>query len=210
MPLFARIVSQWLPPATSLDSIVSVEESAQNLCNVLKEAVQATGTRSNGGSGKSAPWWTPECKFARLNYQDSVSENERKIRAKAYRTIVASSKREYWKRQVEGISSNSDVFKIMKWASPKHSIGQIEFHIVKADTPFLLSLSDMDMDKLGVYYDNIHNLLVFPPFKVPVIRRFGHAFLIWGEFSQSFITSSFTSNPCLLTETESRRIHRRF
>lgn len=87
-------------------------------------------------------------------------------------------------------------------------IGDIEFHIVKADTPFLLSLSDMD--KLGVYFNNIHNILVSPSTKVPLLRRFSLAFLIWWEFSQSFITSSFTSSSCLLTESELRRIHRRF
>ncbi|KAI0996600.1 hypothetical protein K3495_g11583 [Podosphaera aphanis] len=60
-------------------------------------------------------------------------------------------------------------------------IGDIEFHIVKADTPFLLTLPDMD--KLGVNHDNIHKSLVSPSTKVPIIRRFGHAFLIWGEFN---------------------------
>ena len=40
----------------------------------------------------------------------------------------------------------------------KTPIGEIEFHFVKADTPFLLSLSDMD--KLGIYYNNVQNILV--------------------------------------------------
>ena len=37
-------------------------------------------------------------------------------------------------------------------------LGLVEFHVVKADTPFLLSLADMD--RLGVYFDNIRNVLV--------------------------------------------------
>lgn len=87
-------------------------------------------------------------------------------------------------------------------------IGTIEFHILPVDTPFLLSLSDMD--KLGIYYDNTKNLLVSPNSKFPVSRRFGHAFLIWGIFLESLISSSFYSNPCFLNETELRRLHRRF
>ncbi|KAI1006917.1 hypothetical protein K3495_g1305 [Podosphaera aphanis] len=66
------------------------------------------------------------------------------------------------------------------------------------------------MDKLGVYYDNIQKFLVISTKKVPVVRRFGHAFLIWEYFLHTFVTSSFNTNPCLLTETELRRIHRRF
>jgi len=37
-------------------------------------------------------------------------------------------------------------------------ISQVQFHIVKSDTPFLLSLADMD--HLGVYFNNLTNSLV--------------------------------------------------
>jgi hypothetical protein len=37
-------------------------------------------------------------------------------------------------------------------------IGQVQFHIMPAKTPFLLSLADMD--KLGVYFNNLTNYLV--------------------------------------------------
>ncbi|KHJ30393.1 hypothetical protein EV44_g3899 [Erysiphe necator] len=87
-------------------------------------------------------------------------------------------------------------------------IGFIEFQIVNADTPFLLSLSDMD--KLRVYYDNLRNILITPTKTVNEVRRFGHAFLLWGIFLESFISFSFYMNPCFLTETELRRLHRRF
>ena len=55
-------------------------------------------------------------------------------------------------------------------------IGQVEFHIMLARTLFLLSLADMD--KLGVYFNNITNCLVTPTGDVPVVRRFGHSFLL--------------------------------
>ena len=55
-------------------------------------------------------------------------------------------------------------------------IGHIEFHIVKADTLFLLCLADMDW--LGVYFNNIDNLLVMKSARIPVIRRFDHPFLL--------------------------------
>ena len=46
-------------------------------------------------------------------------------------------------------------------------IGHVEFHVVQADTPFLLCLADMD--KLEVYYNNLTNKLVTPKGTVPVI-----------------------------------------
>jgi hypothetical protein len=79
-------------------------------------------------------------------------------------------------------------------------VGQAEFHIVKADTPFLLCLKDIDT--LGVYYNNLKDLLIAPSTTVPVIRRFGHPFLLWNQALQSYITDSFVYNLCYLTTTE--------
>jgi hypothetical protein len=87
-------------------------------------------------------------------------------------------------------------------------VGIVEFHIVKADTPFLLCLSDMD--NLQVYYNNLKNVIVMPSMTVPVTRQFGHPFVLWGKNLQQFIISSLSQNPCYLTSTELSRLHRRF
>jgi hypothetical protein len=55
-------------------------------------------------------------------------------------------------------------------------IGSAEFHIVKADTPFLLCLKDMDT--LQIYYNNLKDLLVTLSTTIPVIRRFSHPFIL--------------------------------
>ena len=87
-------------------------------------------------------------------------------------------------------------------------IGHIGFLIVKADTPFLLCF--IDMDRLGVYFNNIDNSLVIKSTRIPVIRRFDHPFLLWESSLNSFITQFFDCNPYYLTETELRQLHRRF
>lgn len=87
-------------------------------------------------------------------------------------------------------------------------IGEVKFHVVEVDTPFLLCLADMD--KLGVYYDNTRDVLVTSTKEVPVFRRFGHAFLLSNSSLQSYLIGSFDQNPCYLTEAELRRLHRRF
>ncbi len=37
-------------------------------------------------------------------------------------------------------------------------IGKVEFYIIKANTPFLLSLANIN--KLGVYFNNLINMLI--------------------------------------------------
>ena len=103
-----------------------------------------------------------------------------------------------------GIGSTSSIGSI----TVNTPVGNIEFHIVKADTPFLLCLADMDT--LKVYYNNLKNVLVTPTKSVPVVRRFGHPFLLWEESLQSFITHLFNQNPYYLTITELHQLHRHF
>lgn len=55
-------------------------------------------------------------------------------------------------------------------------IAHIEFDIIKADTSFLLCLTDMD--RLGIYLNNIDNSLVMNRTRIPVIRRFNQPFLL--------------------------------
>ena len=87
-------------------------------------------------------------------------------------------------------------------------IGQVQFHVVQADTPFLLSLADMD--SLQVYFNNLLDVLTTPNGDIPVVHRFGHSFLLWDTLLQHFLTDSFDSNPCYLTSVELQRLHRRF
>jgi len=65
----------------------------------------------------------------------------------------------------------------------KTLISLVNFHIVKADTPFLLCL--IDMDRLQVYYNNITDTLTSPAttlgskhITLPITQQFGHPFLI--------------------------------
>ena len=87
-------------------------------------------------------------------------------------------------------------------------VGKVQFHIVPVDTPFLLSLADMD--RLQIEFSNLRNVIVTRTQEVPVVRRYGHAFLLWNSPLQSYLTESFNANPCYLTDVELRRLHRRF
>ena len=80
-------------------------------------------------------------------------------------------------------------------------LGPITFHVIPANTPFLLCLQDMD--RIGVKLDNIENMLVKGELKIPVTRKWGHPWMTLRGQEQ-------TLAHCHLTETELRRIHRRF
>ena len=94
----------------------------------------------------------------------------------AYKTIydvnIDSSKAGtiYVQFGIESISSIESI----AIATP---IDQVEFHIIKADTPFLLCLADLD--RLKVYFNNVENILISEKKKTfSMIRRFGHPFLL--------------------------------
>ena len=71
-----------------------------------------------------------------------------------------------------GVGSTSSIGSLLLYTP----IRIVEFHIVEADTHFLLCLKDID--KLNVYFNNFENLLIASTKSVPVIRRFGDRFLL--------------------------------
>ncbi len=50
----------------------------------------------------------------------------------------------------------------------KSLVGIVDFHVVKADTPFLLSLANID--SLQIYYNNLKNTVVILTTTILVIR----------------------------------------
>ncbi|KAF7567022.1 DUF1421 multi-domain protein [Pyrenophora tritici-repentis] len=78
-------------------------------------------------------------------------------------------------------------------------IGKINFEVLEAPTPFLLCLADMD--RLKVYFNNTTDELVQDDVHIPVIRKWGHP---WFHLNKRERATMF------LTETELRRLHRRF
>jgi hypothetical protein len=54
----------------------------------------------------------------------------------------------------------------------------VEFHVIKTDISFLLSLADMN--RLKLYFNNVENILnmIIQNRKLLIIRRFDHGFLL--------------------------------
>lgn len=81
----------------------------------------------------------------------------------------------------------------------------IIFYIVQAAIPFLLCLANMD--RLGVYFNNIQNTLVQETKHHSVVRKYGHAFLTWFTSVFNIAVKSISMNPCYLTNVELRCLH---
>lgn len=80
-------------------------------------------------------------------------------------------------------------------------VGLITFHVLPSNTPFLLCIHDMD--KTGTYLNNIENVLVQGDKRIPIVRKFGHPWILLDKLEE-------TMAYCHLTETQLRQLHRRF
>ena len=70
------------------------------------------------------------------------------------------------------------------------------------------------MDKHRAFFNNISNQVIQlqtqPTQRHPVIRRYGHAFLLWYTSAYTLATESPALNPCYLTDVKLWRLHRHF
>ena len=58
-------------------------------------------------------------------------------------------------------------------ATVQTPFGQVDFHVIKSDTPFLMSLKNMD--RLGVYLNNTTNQLIGKNgVIIPINRKWEH------------------------------------
>ncbi|KDN61365.1 putative conserved hypothetical protein [Colletotrichum sublineola] len=78
--------------------------------------------------------------------------------------------------------------------------GPIVFHVVPTNTPFLLCLADTD--RLVIRFDNLTNTLHQGNLVVPIVRKWGHPWMLFGPPEPSIAHHH-------LTDVELRRLHRR-
>ncbi|KAF1350556.1 hypothetical protein EJ07DRAFT_169093 [Lizonia empirigonia] len=78
-------------------------------------------------------------------------------------------------------------------------LGVILFAVMPTNTPFLLCLADMD--RHGIYLNNVNNVLVHESREYPIVRKWGHPWLLLDD--QETATH-------YLTEVELAQLHRRF
>ena len=116
---FARCVKQWVRHGP-LSSPTEIEAYTTELIQVLQDAVAIVGRAPAVGKGKTAPWWNDDCKRLNVAYRTAKNTSgDVELTRRAFRAAVKSAKREYWTKQVEAAETESQVFKLMRWAKPK-------------------------------------------------------------------------------------------
>lgn len=93
-PDYAKVLLQWVPPWTTLNSVDDIENASEKIYNILKDAITAVGRRTRRGNGKSAAWWTADCETTQLTYRSTVNTPERYDQAKIDRKVVPTAKTE--------------------------------------------------------------------------------------------------------------------
>ena len=79
--------------------------------------------------------------------------------------------------------------------------GDIDFHIVPTNTPFLMCIQDMD--RMKIKFDNLSNVLIQGEKRVPIVRKWGHPWMLIQDPEKAIAYNH-------LTESELRQLHRRF
>jgi hypothetical protein len=77
----------------------------------------------------------------------------------------------------------------------------IRFAVMPINTSFLLYLADMD--RCGIYFNNINNILIHNGKEHPIVRKWGHSWFLLDN-------AEIIAVHCRLNETELRQLHRRF
>jgi hypothetical protein len=78
-------------------------------------------------------------------------------------------------------------------------LGTITFHVLPTNTPFLFCIKDMD--NMGVELHNLKNVLVQGTKVVPVVRKWGHPWMLLNKLEETVAWSH-------LTESDLRQLHR--
>lgn len=116
---FNQCVSQWTKSGP-LESVVNIENFTNDLLQALGDALKIAGKVPAIESGRTGPWWTDECRTEWQEYKAARDNPDlAKEARKSFRAVVRKAKREYWKRQVDAVTTDAQVFKLMRWAKPR-------------------------------------------------------------------------------------------
>jgi hypothetical protein len=83
----------------------------------------------------------------------------------------------------------------------KTFFGNVYFAVMPTNTSFLFCLADMD--RHGVYFNNINNVLVYNGKKHPIVCKWEHLWLLFNDCEAVMVY-------CHLTENKLRQLYRRF
>ena len=88
-------MKQWVRHGL-LNSQTKIENYIKYLIKVLQDTVKVVGQVPAIGRGKTAPWWTDDCKKRHTDYRIAKATSENvELTRKAFRATVKAAKREF-------------------------------------------------------------------------------------------------------------------
>ena len=104
-------------PTTTTDDLDAL---ASALVRLLQAAAKVAG-RPVRKQGRSAPWWTEECRLAAAEYR-AIRRiyplglcREVQLAKKDFQKVVRQAKRLYWRNLIDSFNDSASVFKAVRW-----------------------------------------------------------------------------------------------
>ncbi|KAK4065805.1 hypothetical protein Purlil1_14028 [Purpureocillium lilacinum] len=104
-------------PTTTTDDLDAL---ASALVRLLQAAAKVAG-RPVRKQGRSAPWWTEECRLAAAEYRAIRRVyplgfcREVQLAKKDFQKVVRRAKRLYWRKLIDSFNDSASVFKAVRW-----------------------------------------------------------------------------------------------
>ncbi|RAL59631.1 hypothetical protein DID88_006490 [Monilinia fructigena] len=158
---FASLIESetyWLLKVMYIASDVELETATEQFTDLFQRAIRTAGLPASDQT-RSAPWWINESVSAYSLYKRSgkIVEDRKRIFSATHK-----AKREYWRRLIDSVSDNADLYKVIGWHRAALSLKSPPFvvdgQLIKGTREKAQAL----LDKLLHKYDSINDLEADP------------------------------------------------
>ncbi|PNP37124.1 hypothetical protein TGAMA5MH_10980 [Trichoderma gamsii] len=107
----------WTLPTINLNnpSKDNLDNCTRALQNLFRDVLEATG-KTRHQNGRSAPWWTKECKAAHRALEGSANGSPERAEAKKQlKLTVRKSKRAHWDKIIAEANADKNIWSLAKW-----------------------------------------------------------------------------------------------
>ena len=108
-----RMASHSLPKTGPTSTRDELDTAATALSEMIRDCIQTVG-RTTRTIGKSAPWWTPECRKARDEWRKDDSQRHDGPDRRRFLKVCRDAKRQHWRTVIDG-AKDADLIRVINW-----------------------------------------------------------------------------------------------
>jgi ribonuclease HI len=87
---------------------------------VITQAIETAG-KVHTGAGRSAPWWTNECRRLHKEHRRTFVRGQVSPETRAFLAEVRRAKKAYWQDRIDNISDDQSLYQIIGWHKLSHN-----------------------------------------------------------------------------------------